>query len=56
METCYTSEHVIRNEEETNRIREYIIDNHMKWIEDKYNLVSIINSGGSHYATAISMR
>lgn len=30
-------EHIIRNEDELNRIRQYIIDNPMKWDEDENN-------------------
>jgi len=34
-------EHLIRNEEDLNRIRQYIIDNPMKWSEDKDNPTNI---------------
>jgi len=30
-------EHVIRNEDDLNRVRQYIIDNPMKWLEDENN-------------------
>ena len=31
-------EHIIRDEPELNRIRQYIIENPLKWKDDKYNL------------------
>ncbi len=34
-------EHVIRNEDELNRIREYILNNPLKWAEDENNPVNI---------------
>ena len=34
-------EHIIRDNDELNRIRKYIIDNPAKWEEDEYNLGSI---------------
>ena len=34
-------EHIIRNEENTNKIRQYIIENPLKWAEDKNNPVNI---------------
>lgn len=34
-------EHIIRNEEEMNRIREYIIENPMRWGEDENNPANI---------------
>ena len=30
-------EHIIRDENELNRIRKYIIENPLKWSDDKYN-------------------
>jgi REP element-mobilizing transposase RayT len=36
-------EHVIRNEDELNRIREYIMYNPSQWIEDENNPVNIKN-------------
>jgi putative transposase len=30
-------EHIIRNEDELNKIRKYIIENPLKWNEDEYN-------------------
>jgi len=27
---------VVRNEEEMNRIREYIVNNALRWVEDRY--------------------
>jgi len=36
-------EHIIRNENELNKIREYIINNPIKWAEDKNNPVNIRN-------------
>jgi putative transposase len=35
-------EHVIRNEDEMNRIREYVINNSRKWAEDENNPVNIV--------------
>jgi REP element-mobilizing transposase RayT len=34
-------EHVIRNEEEMNRIREYIINNPARWDDDEDNPVNV---------------
>jgi len=34
-------EHVVRNEKELNRIREYVVTNPMKWAEDENNLQNI---------------
>ena len=39
-------EHIIRNEEEMNRIREYIMENSLKWAEDKDNPENIIDGRG----------
>ncbi len=39
-------EHVIRDEEEMNRIRQYISDNPAKWGEDENNPVNIITRRG----------
>ena len=42
-------EHIIRNENELNRIREYIISNPMKWESDRENpVVSILETTGAH--------
>jgi REP element-mobilizing transposase RayT len=38
-------EHVIRSEEEMNRIREYIIENPVKWSEDENHPANIIRGG-----------
>ena len=38
-------EHVIRNEYEINRIRQYIIENPVKWAEDEDNPVNIKSVG-----------
>ncbi len=38
-------EHIIRNEEEMNRIREYIVKNPAKWDEDENNPGNIIRGG-----------
>jgi putative transposase len=45
-------EHVIRNEEDMNRIRQYIIENPWKWVEDDDNPTNIICRGGSRTAPA----
>lgn len=39
-------DHIIRGEQEMNRIRGYIIENPAKWIEDKDNPENIIHQGG----------
>jgi REP element-mobilizing transposase RayT len=39
-------EHIIRSEEEMNRVREYIMGNPLKWAEDKDNPANIIRGGG----------
>lgn len=31
-------EHIIRNEQELQRIRQYVIDNPVKWQEDQYHI------------------
>lgn len=38
-------EHIIRHEEEMNRIRQYIADNPLKWTEDEYNPGNITRKG-----------
>ncbi len=40
-------EHIIRSEEEMNRIREYIMENPAKWAEDENNPANIIRRGAS---------
>jgi putative transposase len=40
-------EHVIRNDDDLNRIRQYIIENPMKWYEDKDNPANIIHRRGN---------
>lgn len=37
-------EHVIRNDDELNRIRQYIIDNPARWAEDENNPERIITA------------
>lgn len=37
-------DHIIRNEESLNKIREYIIYNPVKWIEDKNNIENFIKN------------
>jgi len=44
-------EHVIRNEDEMDRIRQYIIENPLKWAEDEDNPVNIILGGHDVGAT-----
>jgi putative transposase len=44
-------EHIIRSEEEMNRIRKYIIDNPAKWVEDENNPVNIVMWGHKTRAT-----
>jgi REP element-mobilizing transposase RayT len=42
-------EHIIRSEEEMDRIREYIIENPMRWADDEDNPANITHCrGGSH--------
>ena len=43
-------EHIIRSEEEMNRIREYIVENQAKWVEDEDNPESIIRRGENFFA------
>lgn len=43
-------EHIIRNEEEMNRIRNYITSNPVQWAEDVDNLENIIRRGGLRIA------
>ena len=38
---CNYYEHIIRNEDELNRIREYIINNPLYWSEDENNPLNI---------------
>ncbi len=38
-------EHIIRNEEEMDRIRQYIVDNPARWAEDENNPVNVTNGG-----------
>ncbi len=40
-------EHIIRNEDELNRIREYIINNPPRWAEDENNPVNLKGLGNS---------
>lgn len=40
-------EHIIRNEDELNKIREYIINNPLKWAEDENNPVNIKQGVGA---------
>jgi putative transposase len=43
-------EHIIRNEDNLNRIRQYIIENPMKWSEDENNPVNIDRRGVIYHA------
>ena len=43
-------ERIIRNEDELRRIREYIINNPLKWTEDRENLDAVIMSSSSSTA------
>ncbi len=43
---CNYYEHIIRNEEEINRIRKYISENPAKWTEDENNPANIIHCRG----------
>jgi REP element-mobilizing transposase RayT len=38
-------EHIIRNEEELNRISQYIVDNPARWSEDENNPANIVTHG-----------
>jgi REP element-mobilizing transposase RayT len=42
-------EHIIRNEDELNRIREYIINNPLKWTEDENNPANIKGKVGASW-------
>jgi putative transposase len=44
-------EHIIRNEKELNKIRQYIVDNPVKWDMDENNPVNLKQNGGSIYKT-----
>jgi REP element-mobilizing transposase RayT len=39
-------EHIIRNEESLNRIRQYILDNPAKWAMDRNNPMTVVSETG----------
>jgi hypothetical protein len=38
---AWNNEHIIREDEELNRIREYIVNNPARWAEDEENPVNV---------------